>query len=388
MSILRRLSDARVRRRKTGSFDSASRRFVRRIERSIKFLISSPLGAWIRPRRVAKPLELNGLKNVLILRYDALGDVVLASPVWQSLKRHSPDIHIGVVGSYRNEMLLRTDPVVDEVFVFSRSMDRRIIRDLFRVRRTKWDLVLNIFYHDKTWGAIYAHLVAPHAVTATVVRDHFEKYRSIYSIVGERPSGNVPMVLQNLSTLEAAVNIQLTQADKLPKIFADATIERNFSAEIAELLKRAGQHQYIILNTDAAQTYREWGLEHALAFSLLARERWPDHHIFWTGAPQRSSLVESLFRDKPTPGVEYLLTPSVHHLLTAVKGAAAVISPDTSVIHIAAAYGRPLVGLYVQANEFPPYGTVSRMLFAPDGKQTSSIEVSDVVEALAEVLSL
>ncbi|MDP4232259.1 MAG: glycosyltransferase family 9 protein [Bacteroidota bacterium] len=386
MSFFSRLADARARRRSSATFDSRGRRVVRAIERRIRFLLSSPLGVLLHPREVRRPVPLDQVNRVLILRYDALGDAVLSSAVWHALKKYAPHIRIGVVGSRRNRTLLQADPAIDDVFVFSKALTWHVIPDLFRARRAaKWDMVLNISFHDKTRAAIYSRIVAPHAITVTAVWDHREKYERLYSIVGQRPA-NTPIVLQWLAILKDAFGLELTQEDTLPTIFADPGIERSFAPEIDAITNRAGKKEYVIINTDAAQSFREWGLPHALELSQEIRSRWPELHIFWTSAPLHSGTVQSFLKSNQSEGIAYLLTPSVHHLLVAIKGARVVLSPDTSVVHIAAAYRKPTVGLYVEHKEYPIRGTISRMVFAPDHTTAASIPVEPGLTALGEVM--
>jgi ADP-heptose:LPS heptosyltransferase len=379
---------ARKRKRTTSSFDSKLRIALRNFEAQIKYRILSPLGFLLRPRKISLPLELDNVHSVLILRYDALGDAVLASPVWHTIKKYAPHIRVGVVGSYRNEMLLKTDPAIDDVFVFSRTLALRILRDLLRARQTKWDVVINIFFHDKTWGAIYSRFVAPSAITATIVRDHRDKYESLYSIVGNRPDINTPMIIQNLMALQTVIDVPITYEDTLPRLVVDRTIEMSFSHEIEEQLARAHQSKYIIINTDASQTYKEWGFENTFALSRLIAEQRPDLHVFWTSAPGRGIATRAFLDARQLHSIEYLSAPSVHHLLTAIKHSSVVITPDTSVVHIASAYGIPVIGLYIEKSEFLPYGTTSHVLYAQKGKPTASIAVEDVFNAFNEIYSL
>lgn len=386
MSILSAIANARKRRRSSTTFDSASRRAVRVLERRIKFLIFSPLALFIRPKRAKTPLDITKVKSVLILRYDALGDAVLSSAVWHAVRRYGPKIRIGVVASRRNQALIQADPEVNDVFLFSKALSWHIIPEILRARRTaKWDVVLNISFHDKTRAALYSKLVAPQAITATIVHKDYDKYERIYSFVGDR-AGETPIALQWLSVFEQTFGIRLSDAESLPRIYADPKIATSFGSEITTTLQKSGKSEYIIINTDAAQAFREWGLENALALSGEIERRHPDLQIYWTSAPAHSDSVRSFLTSADKSGFEYLLTPSVHHLLVAVRHARIVISPDTSVVHIAAAYRRPTVGLYVERNEYPIRGTISRMVFAPDHRTARSIPVQDVLAAFEEVM--
>jgi hypothetical protein len=212
MPILDRFNEARFRRRSLSRFDSRFRDSIRRIERKIKFLLSNPLGALLRPKHAKTPLPLSSVSNILILRYDALGDAVLTTPLWRSIKRLAPHIHIGVAASLRNRALFEHDPDIDEIFVFSKAPSFQLFRELMRARRKKWDIVLNLYFHDKTRGAIFAKIAAPNGISATIVREKKEKYLRLYSVVGDRPPIPTPMVQQNLIALKAALDLPIDVA--------------------------------------------------------------------------------------------------------------------------------------------------------------------------------
>src|SRR5438270_1144149 len=134
---------------------------LRRVEQRLKFLLSDPLGLLLRPRRATLPLPLSKVSSILILRYDALDDVVLSTPVWRSIKKYAPHIRVGVAGSVKNKILLDSDPDIDDVFIVDRAPSVGVLKELLRARRTKWDVVLNLFFHDKTRAAIYSKIMAP-----------------------------------------------------------------------------------------------------------------------------------------------------------------------------------------------------------------------------------
>ena len=338
----------------------------------------------LRPKRVKTPLSLSEVSSILILRYDALGDAVLTTPVWRSIKKYAPHIKIGVAGSARNRALLEADPDIDEVFILSRGLSMRTLRELRRAKQTKWDIVLNLFFHDKTRAAIFSKIVAPSGISVTIVREKKEKYLRLYSTIGDRPAIPTPMVLQNLKVLEEAVDISITEMDTFPSLLLNANVQKFFQYELHILL--AGLESYIIINTDASQTYKEWGFENSLALSKLLMSN-TKYQVFWTSAPQRATATKHYLDEHPPHDVKYLDTPSILHLAAAVRGAAAVVSPDTSVIHFATAQQTPVVGLYLEENEFLPYGSISRVLFAPDRMRASLISVEDVYNALTGMLA-
>jgi ADP-heptose:LPS heptosyltransferase len=212
-------------------------------------------------------LPLSEVSSVLFLRYDALGDAVLTTPLFRTIKRFAPHIHIGVAGSERSLPLFKNDPDVDQVFLFSEAPSFDLLRELFRARKTKWDLVVNLVLRDKTRGAIFAKIAAPKGISAVGVREKKEKYQNIYSFVSERPPfyPPTPMVRQILGILNDTLDFPIDITSALPELPEFTEISKPFQQKIESILHESGKSGYIIINTDASQEYKEWGVANSLA---------------------------------------------------------------------------------------------------------------------------
>jgi ADP-heptose:LPS heptosyltransferase len=127
-------------------------------------------------------------------------------------------------------------------------------------------------------------------------------------------------------------------------------------------------------------------VENSITLARRMVNVWPERHVFLSSAPARAEKLRKLLESEQN-GISYLETPSVLHLAVAVRYARAVVSPDTSVIHFATAQYVPVVGLYLEPNEFLPYKCPSRVLFAPDGKFASGIKLEDVFQSLKDLLA-
>lgn len=387
MPLLDRLNESRQRRRVPSQFDSRFREFVRRMERKIKFLLSGTFGFLLRPKRAKLPLPLSEVSSVLFLRYDALGDAVLTTPLFRAIKRLAPHIRIGVAASNRSRPLFINDPDVDEVFLLSESPSFQLLRELRRARKTKWDVVINLVFRDKTRGAIYSKIVAPNGISVTGVREKKEKYLHIYSAIVDRPPFRppTPMVHQIIQLLKESIDFPEDILSELPALPEFSEIAEPFRRELESILKKSGTSEYIIINTDASQEYKEWGVGNSLALARKIVSAWPKYHVFLSSAPARAESLRALL-DAGQPRISYLETPSVLHLAVAIRHARAVVSPDTSVAHFAAAQGVPVVGLYLVPNEFLPYAIPHRMLYSTEEKPASSIPIEDVFHAVEDLL--
>ncbi len=388
MPILDRLNEARQRRRVPSQFDSRVRELLRRMERRLKFLLSGTLGLLLHPRRAKTPLPVSEVTSILFLRYDALGDAVLTTPLFRAIKRFAPHIRIGVAASNRSRPIFDNDPDVDDVFLLSESPSLQLFRELRRARKTKWDVVINLVFRDKTRGAIYSKIVAPRGISATSVREKKEKYQNIYSAVFDRPPFRppTPMVRQILQLLAETLDFPADIMSEQPSLPEFSEIAQPFRRELESVLQKMATSEYIIVNTDASQEYKEWGLKNSLALSRKIVNTWPNYHVFLSSAPARADSIRALLTLEQ-PRISYLETPSVLHLAVAIRHARAVVSPDTSVAHFAAAQGVPVIGLYLVPNEFLPYAVSHRMLYSTEEKPASAIPVEEVFHALEDLLA-
>ena len=330
------------------------------------------LGALLRPVRKKLPLPIQEVRSVLFLRYDALGDAILTTPVWKALKESNPDIHIGVAGSVRNIEFLKKSDLIDSTYIFSRALSWNVWKEIRKARKQKWDVVINLFFHDKTRGAIFAKLAAPTAPSVTMVRKDREKYEKIYSRVGVLPNRIVPMVFQNIIATQLAIDLpeEIPPTLILPKRTINTFAKKN---------------DYIILHLEASQDYKEWGIEASLEFTKIVLDKTP-LHVIWTSSHGRADRYREELLILHSDRAQFQLTPFLDDIIQLISNAKAVVTPDTSIIHIADAEQVPVVGLYLEPNEFLPQEGRSRVIFSPDGKKVSKISPEEVFRALKKLI--
>jgi lipopolysaccharide heptosyltransferase II len=85
------------------------------------------------------------LDRILVIQTAFLGDVILASPVWENLHAAYPDAQIDVVVKKGNESLLTEHPFLHHVFVFDKSQKVKSLWNLGKTLRShQYDLVINL----------------------------------------------------------------------------------------------------------------------------------------------------------------------------------------------------------------------------------------------------
>ncbi len=85
------------------------------------------------------------LDRILVIQTAFLGDVILASPVWENLHAAFPHAQIDVVVKKGNESLLTAHPFLHQVFVFDKQQKFKNLLVLAKtLREQHYDLVINL----------------------------------------------------------------------------------------------------------------------------------------------------------------------------------------------------------------------------------------------------
>jgi len=85
------------------------------------------------------------LDRILVIQTAFLGDVILASVVWENLHRKYPLAQIDVVVKKGNESLLNAHPFIKEVFIFDKQHKFKNLLGLGKtLREKKYDLIINL----------------------------------------------------------------------------------------------------------------------------------------------------------------------------------------------------------------------------------------------------
>src|SRR6185436_4345568 len=123
-------------------------------EKFNKILFLRLLGKILSIHPIDSPISLENVSSVLIIRYDALGDMIVTTPLWRILKRIKPSIKVGVAGSFKNLDLLRADNDIDFLYDYTASSLKDFFSISKKTREQKWDVVLMGNFNQKTRNAI------------------------------------------------------------------------------------------------------------------------------------------------------------------------------------------------------------------------------------------
>ncbi len=370
-------------------------RFIVLLERTWRKVIVYPfLRMVIRNRQVLLPIDLSAISSVLILRYDKIGDMIVTLPIFPILKSRHPGMKIGVLTSEANVAIIRVEDGVDEIFILYRN-PFKLLRELFRIRKSRYKVVLNFIFNRMTSGGLIANLACKDAVK---VGQGQEKYRFYFNALLSLPRGQVHMFEMLLRYIELVFGFKVKEEEKQLRLLSDESsalvvdqyLERN------QLNRRsqgdAKKSHYVVYNISAGQDDNCISADQALSIAkhLAVRLNVPTIVV---SAPQdeewRSTVVLQTQSERCIPFPERG-SSSLREIISLVEGALAVITPHTSIVHIAAATLTPVCGIFspLQVNEeWFPYKVKYQFIEAEEGKQVRSILLATLNNEITRFLT-
>ena len=363
------------------------KRIINRIERFNKILSLRILGKLLRIKPQTSPVLLKDVNSILIIRYDALGDMIVTTPLWRILKRLKPSIKIGVAGSSKNLGLLRDDSDIDVLYDYSAQSFSDFFRITKNTRQGNWDIVLMCKFNQKTRGALISRLSSPKGITATIGSPNTEGHQALFSrlISLPKPDKEMPMTEQLQFLLRSVIELPITEVER-PSIMVSPKTEEVTLKAINEILERHKVSTYVVLNTDAP-TVRKWGTENNIQLAEYVSSQHNDLMVMITSLPENQNEWESAIITKNLQRVHYFPTKDILELTILIRYSRLVITPDTGTAHIVSAEEKPIVGLYPEAGEWLPFDIPSYIIIPKPGELINTIPVTLVAKAVTTMLS-
>ncbi|WP_326701168.1 glycosyltransferase family 9 protein [Streptomyces sp. NBC_01754] len=291
--------------------------------------------------------------NVLVVRLDSFGDVLLAGPAVRAAAAAAS--HLTVLCGPLGEPAARMLPGVDDVLVWRApwegvqppAVEEAGIPGLLaelRERAFAAALVLTSFHQSPLPAALLLRM----AGVARIGADSVDHPGRLLDVRHRRLPGR--------HEAEAALDTALAMGF-LPRAGDDGRLRVLPAPDTTPL---TGNGPYVVVHPGASAPARSWDAErHAEAVRMLADA---GHRVVVTGGPAETALTRVVSGDV---AIDLGGRTRPRELAGVLRGADALVSANTGPAHLAAAVGTPVVSLFapvVPASRWAPYGVPTVLL--------------------------
>lgn len=318
------------------------------------------------PDDTALPTATNSDYRVLFIRYERIGDMIMATSLIRNIAESLPSGKIDVLATPTTAPVLEGNPHVGKVLMLERKSMRSYMQLMRRLRRERYTVMVD------------GRVNNPPIFTSTPLLMYAGQARFRVGARGDRKPriynvsvpewDRVNHYIEGSKRLIVPFGVNPDSVDWQPEIFLSAE-ERTRAEErwnqarsltVREGAAPQGITKRLLVNLSASEPKRRWPDGKFIATLRSARDRAADMPIIVIGLPAEWESVQKVASAVRALPVE---TPLLRDAFALVGTADLVFTPDTSISHAASAFRKPsLVLLKREHKPYAPWNTPGEII--------------------------
>ncbi len=298
--------------------------------------------------------------------------MILQTPIFRAIKEKYPGAYLHVLAGRQSSQVIMNNPYVDKISIFDKS-PLKLLKLLARLATEKFDYYIDPKDHDSTESYFLARMIRAEKkigyhsggkVYDIIIPSHAENAGLYYTEIGFR-------------ALEC-IGIYMEEKIPMPELYPNPGSE----SYTAEFLGQGRGKPVILINISAGKTERNWKKEKWAEFIGLLNTGIYD--IVISSAQSDKQSAEFIRSQQPAARLFY--SRNMNDVISLVKASGVVISPDTSIVHVASAFDKPLIAMYNYSlkfyPKFRPLCTRQIVLLARGGRLVRDIEIAEIAREI------
>jgi ADP-heptose:LPS heptosyltransferase len=298
---------------------------------------------------VKKQTELtvfNSKSNLLFIRLNRIGDALVTTPLLWEIKQQL-GCQIIVLADKKNHFVFKNNPSIDKVIVFNKKLS-----DFFNFNKLLKDESIEaiVDLHDDVSTTV-SFLVA-----IAKIRLKFGLKKSNYSVYShtvEKLNPRSNHVIERILNLSSIFNLKIDKRNVSVKYFPTDPEKQIASNQLEQM--NPGSKFLIGINISAGSDARFWGVENYKKL-LTTLSKYQSRIIIFCSEKDLHFAKQIIDVNSIYP-----TTDSFGIFASAILNLNFLITPDTSIVHIASIKRIPIFGLYVKYKTddmiWSPYNT-------------------------------
>ncbi len=230
------------------------------------------------------------IKNVLFIRIDRIGDLVLSTPALKGLKQKFPNCELTVLAGYSNHSVVLNNPYIDKIIIYDSKLSiLKKISIIRQLRESNFDLVVDPYDDYELKTALIT------AVSGAGRRIGYASYgREVFFNIAAPSIKKGQHFIDVVQNVLSPLGIAIT--DKEPEIFLSQT-EKNWSKKWI-LQNQSGNKAIVGIHPGAYYPSQRWVPGYfAELINKLTRSKNLDLILF--GSPSDKNLIKQIIAKIP-----------------------------------------------------------------------------------------
>ena len=315
-------------------------------------------------------LKDNSIKSILFLRYDGkIGDMIVNSLMFREIKKVYPYIKIGVVARGAAIDIIRDNTNVDKIYEYYK--DRKKIKDsALKIKEEKYDLLIDFSEMLRVNQMMLINLCGARINIGLDRKDW-----KLFDLSIE--SGKDFKWTEHITNRYLAYLIKIGLKKESINISYDIYLKDEIKYE--DFFNEIKESKKLILNPYGASKHKSFNIENLENIITYLKDKDIAIILVYFGDKYKElEFLEKKYKYVYIPKkIESILDTAI-----LIKKSDYIISPDTSIVHIASAFNKKMITIY------PPKGGkygVDHLVWEPKSKYNKVIFCKDKTGTYDEI---
>lgn len=346
---------------------------------------------------MAKKNEWKNFKNILCVRLDNMGDVIMTTPAFRAIKESIKNSSLTLLTSTLGESITPFIPYIDHVIKFDapwvktdKKTDFKLMENVtYQIKKQKFDgAIIFTVYSQSPFPA--ALLCSQAGIKNILSYAHEKPYNLISNWVKDNePNQFIKHEVERQLDLVSTISCKTSNTSfslKIPKEAYKEAKEKLLSKGV-DLTK-----EWIVVHPGATSISRRYPKE---GFSKIATQLiQKGYQVILTGTESEKEIIEDIQKKVGKNSFSFINTLSLPSFMALIDMSPLIISNNSGPVHIASAFKTPVIVLYALTNpQHTPWQVKNKVLYfdipTSDPKQTlKMLNPKKIVKAVDEILEI
>ena len=325
-------------------------------------------------------------KKVLILKYDRIGDMIVTTPIFRELKKSYPGISISVLASNLNKDVIKYNPYVEKIYTNYKNNFFFDFAKLLILRWKKFDVCIEL-----------EHSVIPHAIFRLKIINP-KKIISIHKDGRYGVKGNELEIYDFLTKKEIGKHFgeiwlntlsffDIKNSSNKYDIFL-SSIEENRAKTFSKSIKSKIK---IGINLEGSFKEKQIRPDDLEKICVSIKQKFQEITIVILSHPNRRDKTKKMISQMDLEDVKISYdTKNILELAALINELDFIISPDTSIVHIASAFNKPILSIHennqLSYSQWKPLSSISKTVFSQSKYGIIDYKVDEVIDLSFEII--
>jgi len=295
------------------------------------------------------------IKNILIIELIYIGDLIAITPTIKALKQKFPESNINLMTLKEMEPVLSGNPKISKIISYKKEDfqdKKKIINNL----KNKYDLAIILHPNPKIGAKKISKIIKkakiPFRIGCTKVglREGKGKY------LHRKTKPTIKLKHKIDDNLDVIKTLKIKPEEKKLELYTLKEIDKKIKNKLPKNKKKN-----LVIHPIPNHKTHEWIPR---KFAEIADTLDKEFNIIFTGSKKDKSKIKKIKSLMKTKSID-LSGTSIKEFFSIIKLSDAVISVDTSAMHIAAAFDKPILALFGAGNPkiWKPYTEKAEIIY-------------------------